>query len=86
MTDAVDIKVPPEFWASSIMPEGVMEKWLLVSGSKVRAGQAVAAIRVENMLHDLLAPCAGVLKTSAKVNSVVDPGFVIGQILYQPDD
>jgi hypothetical protein len=28
MMKNIDIKVPPEFWASSIMPEGIIEKWL----------------------------------------------------------
>jgi hypothetical protein len=85
MTKAVDIKIPPEFWASSIMPEGVMEKWLQPDGGPVEAGKPIAAIRVEGMLHNLLAPCTGTLLASCKANTVVDPGFVIGRILPRLD-
>jgi hypothetical protein len=81
MTNAVDVRVPPEFWASSIMPGGVIEKWIQPNGSDVEAGEPVAAIRVESVLHHLLAPCAGRLEATCNVNSVIDPGFVIGQIV-----
>ena len=86
MTKAIDVTVPPELWASSIMPEGIVEKWLRPDGSQVRAGDAVAAIRVEAMLHDLLAPAAGLLEVMSKVNSVVDPGFVIARIVQRAGD
>jgi hypothetical protein len=85
MIKTVDIKIPPEFWASSIMPEGVIEKWLQPNGSPVEAGAPIAAIRVEGMLHRLLAPCTGTLQAGCKANSVVDPGFVIGRILPRLD-
>ena len=81
MTGAVDVKVPSEFWSSSIMPEGFIEEWLQPTGSHVEAGQPVVAIRVESMLHRLPAPTTGFLQANCKVNSVVDPGTVIGQIL-----
>lgn len=85
MTRNIDIKVPPELWASSIMPEGVIEKWLQPDGSRVSVGDPIAAIRVEGMLHKLLAPCTGTLRANCKANSVIDPGFVIGRILPRPD-
>lgn len=46
MTETIDLKVPPEFWASSIMPESIMEKWFRPDGSQVLAGDPIAAIRV----------------------------------------
>ena len=85
MTRNIDIKVPPEFWAASIMPEGIIEKWLQPDGSHVSAGDPIAAIRIEGMVHKLLAPCAGTLQASCKANCVVDPGFVIGRILPRLD-
>jgi hypothetical protein len=80
MTKSIDIKVPPEFWASSIMPEGVLEKWLQPDRGQVEAGDAIAVVRIEGMLHKLLAPCAGTLQTTCKANSVIDPGFVVGRV------
>lgn len=85
MTKTIDIKVPPEFWASSIMPEGVLEKWFQPNGSRIEAGEVIAAVRVEGMLHKLLAPCTGTLQATCKPNSVIDPGFVIGRILPRLD-
>lgn len=85
MTKTVDIKVPPELWASSIMPEGVVEKWLEPDGSIVKAGTPIAVIRIEGMLHELMAPSTGTLKCAYKVNSVIDPGCVMGQIALQLD-
>jgi pyruvate/2-oxoglutarate dehydrogenase complex dihydrolipoamide acyltransferase (E2) component len=85
MTKTIDVKVPPEFWASSIMPEGVVEQWLRPDGSEVEAGDPVAAIRVESMLHQLPAPGAGVLRVLSRTNSVVDPGYVIGRIVLRYD-
>ena len=85
MTKTIDVKVPAEFWASSIMPEGVLERWLQPNGGRIEAGDIIATVRVEGMLHKLLAPCAGTLQTTCKVNSVIDPGFVIGRILPRLD-
>ena len=85
MSKTIDIRVPPELWSSSIMPEGMVEKWLQQDGSRVKAGSPIAAIRIEGMLHEVMAPSTGMLKCASKVNSVIDPGCVIGQIFLQLD-
>jgi pyruvate/2-oxoglutarate dehydrogenase complex dihydrolipoamide acyltransferase (E2) component len=74
------IKVATELWASSIIPEGLLEKWLVPDGTFVAAGEAVAAVRIEGALHDLAAPADGWLTISQRSNSVVAPGDVIGHI------
>jgi hypothetical protein len=80
MSQAIDIKIPPEFWVSSILPEGMLEKWLRPEGSQVKLGEPIADICVESMPHELMAPATGILKTTCKVNCIVDPGFTIGRI------
>ncbi len=85
MTRTIDVRVPAEFWASSIMPEGVVEKWLQPDGGQVKTGDPVAAIRVEGTLHKLPAPGAGQLQVLSKANSVIDPGFVICRIVLRQD-
>lgn len=75
------IVVTPDLWGSSIMPEGILEGWLAVDGSHVDAGDAVAKIRVEDAVHNLIAPAAGKLRVQAPVNSLVEPGSVIGEIV-----
>ena len=74
------IKIDPGLWASNMLPEGVVEKWLKPDGAYVESGDAVAAVRIEDALHEISAPATGWLTADAKVNSVVDPGAVIGHI------
>ena len=36
------VHVPTELWTTSLMPEGILERWLVEDGSTVAAGQALA--------------------------------------------
>jgi pyruvate/2-oxoglutarate dehydrogenase complex dihydrolipoamide acyltransferase (E2) component len=63
-----------------MLPEGVLERWLLAEGAMVEAGKPVAAIRIEDALHNITAPATGRLTETAAVNSVVEPGTSIGRI------
>lgn len=74
------IRVEPELWANSMLPEGFIEKWLLPDGAFVEQGQAIAAVRIEGAQHELAAPVEGWLSIDRKTNSVVEPGAVIGHI------
>jgi pyruvate/2-oxoglutarate dehydrogenase complex dihydrolipoamide acyltransferase (E2) component len=79
MTTAIEVK--PDLWATSMLPEGILERWLRPEGSQVEAGDPVAAIRIEDALHELMAPARGRLYTELKVDSVIEPGAVIGRIV-----
>jgi pyruvate/2-oxoglutarate dehydrogenase complex dihydrolipoamide acyltransferase (E2) component len=74
------IRVVQELWANSLLPEGMIEKWLLPDGAFVEAGEPVAALRIEGALHELQAPAEGWLSIDLKINAVVEPGAVIGHI------
>jgi pyruvate/2-oxoglutarate dehydrogenase complex dihydrolipoamide acyltransferase (E2) component len=76
----MNIVVAPELWATSILPEGLIERWFVSDGAMVKAGDLLAQIRIESALHDLTAPAAGRLSIESKVNSVVEPGRVIGRV------
>jgi hypothetical protein len=76
----VQIRVAPELWATSIMPQGVLQKWLRPDGTLVEAGEPVASVRIEDSLHELMAPVSGWLRTGCAPNSVVEPGMVIGHL------
>ncbi len=65
------IQVPPELWASTIMPEGILERWLVADGGPVRLGDPVATVRIEAALHDLMAPCKGRLHIDRETDSVI---------------
>lgn len=74
------ISVAPELWATSILPEGILERWISAQGMPVEIGDPVAVIRIESALHDILAPATGRLEIDCKTNAVVEPGTVIGYV------
>ncbi len=76
-----DIKVDEALWRSSILPEGVLEQWLAQDGVDVVVGHAVAVVRIEDALHDLIAPIAGRLQILSRANAVIEPGELVGRIL-----
>ena len=74
------VSIAPELWATSTLPEGVLERWLFANDGSVEAGDPVAMVRIESALHDILAPAKGQLKIIRKTNAVIEPGSVIGYI------
>jgi len=76
----IAIAVPADFWSSSMLPQGILEKWLMADGTFVEAGEAVACVRVEDALHELMAPSEGWLTVDRPVNAVVEPGAIVGHI------
>jgi len=77
------IAVSLDLWATSVLPEGVIEKWLFSDGSRVEAGDPVAIVRIEEAMHELMAPARGRLSIGLKVNSLIEPGMGIGVIVRQ---
>ncbi len=77
------IAVTPDLWATSVLPEGFIEQWLLADGSLVETGDPVATVRIEDALHRLVAPARGRLSIGLSANSVVEPGTGIGSIVRQ---
>lgn len=75
------IIVPQELWATSLLPEGVLETWLVPEGDIVEAGTPVAAVRIEDCLHELPAPARGRLAPCLRANSVIEPGSQIGDVI-----
>ena len=74
------ISIAPELWATSTLPEGILERWLLAEGGLVEAGDPVASVRIESAMHDIIAPARGRLHIHCKENAVIEPGTVIGSI------
>jgi pyruvate/2-oxoglutarate dehydrogenase complex dihydrolipoamide acyltransferase (E2) component len=75
-----DIRVDEALWASSIMPEGTVVRWLAADGAVVTAGKAIAEIRIEDALHEITAPATGRLTIVAGVNNVVEPGSLLATL------
>jgi pyruvate/2-oxoglutarate dehydrogenase complex dihydrolipoamide acyltransferase (E2) component len=76
----VDVRVDQAFWASSILPEGVVQQWFIADGSIAETGDKMAEIRIEDSLHEITAPVRGRLKIVAAVNNIVEPGSLLGTL------
>lgn len=76
----MDIRIAEDFWAGRMLPEGVVERWIAANGDEVAAGTPVAEVRIEDSLHEIIAPASGRLMTYVAKNDIVEPGSVIGQI------
>lgn len=76
----MDIKVTEDLWASTMLPEGVVERWLLPDGTPVTAGAPIAEIRIEDSRHEITAPASGRLTIVVAANDLVEPGTVLGRL------
>ena len=54
-----DIRVDEALWASSMLPEGIVERWFITDGATVAVGDLMAEIRIEDALHEITAPASG---------------------------
>jgi pyruvate/2-oxoglutarate dehydrogenase complex dihydrolipoamide acyltransferase (E2) component len=75
-----DIKVDEALWASNMLPEGIVERWFIADGSIVAAGDPMAEIRIEDALHEIMAPTSGRLTIVAAANTVVEPGSLLARL------
>lgn len=75
-----EVRVDEALWASSMLPEGTLVRWLVADGATVTAGKAIAEIRIEDALHEILAPAAGRLTIVAASNNVVEPGTLLATL------
>jgi pyruvate/2-oxoglutarate dehydrogenase complex dihydrolipoamide acyltransferase (E2) component len=75
-----DIKVDETLWAASVMQEGIVERWLVADGAGVAAGDRIAEIRIEDALHDIIAPEDGRLTIISVENAVIEPGSLLAQL------
>ena len=76
----LDLKVPDDLWATATLPEGVLEHWLVPDGATVRAGEPVASVRIEEALHEVMAPWPGRLIIAAAANTVIEPGTLLARL------
>jgi pyruvate/2-oxoglutarate dehydrogenase complex dihydrolipoamide acyltransferase (E2) component len=75
-----DIKVDEALWASSMLPEGIVERWFIVDGAIVAAGDLMAEVRIEDTLHEITAPASGRLPIIAAANTIVEPGSLLARL------
>lgn len=74
--NTIRINADETIWRNNILPEGVLERWLVADGTTARGGHAVAQVRIEGALHDIVAPVTGRLTIVARRLAVIEPGFL----------
>ena len=75
-----EIRVDEVLWASSMLPEGTIVRWLVADGAMVTAGKPIVEVRVEDALHEITAPASGRLTIAAAANNVVEPGSLLATL------
>ena len=75
-----NINADEALWASSMLPEGLVERWFVTDGVMVALGDRIAEIRVEGALHEITAPTSGRLTIVATANSVIEPGSLLARL------
>ena len=75
-----DIKVDEALWASSMLPEGIVERWFIANGAMISAGERIAEVRIEDALHEIVAPASGRATIVAAVNAVIEPGSILATL------
>jgi pyruvate/2-oxoglutarate dehydrogenase complex dihydrolipoamide acyltransferase (E2) component len=76
----MDIVVAEDLWASTMLPEGILERWVVLNEAAVNAGDRIAEVRIDDALHEIMAPTGGRLTIAVATNGIIEPGSVIGQI------
>jgi hypothetical protein len=76
----IRINADEALWRNSMLPEGIVERWLVADGETAHAGHAVAQVRIESALHDIVAPVTGRLAISAPTLAVIEPGFLLATL------
>ncbi|SFK81710.1 biotin/lipoyl-containing protein [Methylocapsa palsarum] len=76
-----DVKLDEGLWRSGMLPEGVVEKWFVADGAVVSAGDAMAQVRIEGALHDIIAPTGGKVRIVASSNALIEPGSLLAQLI-----
>jgi hypothetical protein len=76
----IRINADEALWRNSMLPEGIVERWLVADGETAHAGHAVAQALIESALHDIVAPATGRLAISAPTLAVIEPGFLLAML------
>ena len=76
----IRINADEALWRNNVLPEGILERWLVADGQITREGHAVAQVWIEGALHDIVAPATGRLAISAPALAVIEPGFLLATL------
>jgi pyruvate/2-oxoglutarate dehydrogenase complex dihydrolipoamide acyltransferase (E2) component len=77
----MQVAVDEALWSSSMLPEGELARWRVDDGARVDIGQALAEVRIEDALHEIISPGQGYLRRQAREGDVVEPGSPLGWVV-----
>lgn len=81
----IRINADEALWRNSMLPEGILQRWVVADGDTARAGHAIAQVRIEGALHDVVAPATGRLAISAPALAVIDPGLLLATLAVEAE-
>jgi pyruvate/2-oxoglutarate dehydrogenase complex dihydrolipoamide acyltransferase (E2) component len=76
-----DVKVDEALWASSMLPEGIVERWFFADGALVAVGDRIAEVRIEDARHEITALASGRLTIVAVANALIEPGTLLARLV-----
>jgi hypothetical protein len=76
----IEIRFDGAIWASTIFPEGIVQRSFIADGALAETGAKIAEIRADGALHEIISPASGRLTIVAAVNDVVEPGFLLATL------
>lgn len=75
-----DVNVNEALWATSTMPEGTVVRWLMADGAIVAEGDPMVEVRIEDAVHEIIAPVSGRLAIVSNANDVIEPGSLLARL------
>lgn len=79
----MDLRVSDDLWATSMLPEGLFERWRVRDGQRVEAGDVLAEVLIEGALHEIIAPCAAWVMQRVGAGDIIEPGSLLAQLQDQ---
>ena len=76
----IRINADEALWRNSMLPGGIVERWLVADGEIVLEGHGLAEIRIEGTLHDIVAPATGRLTIAAPRFAAIEPGGLLATL------
>jgi pyruvate/2-oxoglutarate dehydrogenase complex dihydrolipoamide acyltransferase (E2) component len=62
------------------MNEGVLARWLVADGAKIRAGEPLYELESDKSVQEVEAPASGKLRIIAAIGETYQVGTVLGEI------
>ncbi|MDB5454390.1 MAG: pdhC [Caulobacteraceae bacterium] len=76
----MDVRIDENLWATSMAPEGLLERWRVAPCIDVRRGETIAEVLIEDSRHEITSPIDGRLVRLLPTGALIEPGALIARI------